>query len=807
MDNDEYIDIAIMKYYIDDNSSKKMIEIRSNEKMKFSNEFFEDEVRDGFFVPALIKQEWAVGLEILHEIDIVCEKHGIQYFADWGTLLATVRHQGYIPWDDDLDIAMKREDYNRFMEIGPKELPEGFEIHNFQTHEDHWLFLARVVNKGRICFEEEHLEKYHQFPYIVSVDIFVLDYVSADEEQEQKRDKDALFTIALADGISEGMYSLEVREEGLRRVEQFSGLKIDRNLEGDALRRRLYYIAQELFAKFSEDEAKELTQLFPFGLKNKNFRFPKEYYDNFIRLPYENTTIPVPLYYEKILHKRYRDFMKLIKCGGAHEYPYFQEQIDNLKRILDFEMPEYKFSPDQLRECQSGDDEAEKEVYSYKELAKECLAGMVQLSRQVIIELEHLNWDGAIQSLQEGQQLAIDLGTMIEAVKGEGHASIASLERYCESVYVISEHIIAHAEENAGRRLNEEEKQRIERQLETDIQNICQIFENYIFRRREIVFLPYKACAWNTMKSMWEEAVADPKTDVYVVPIPYFYKKYDGSFRAFPEEKLEYPAELNVLDYESFDLALHHPDMIVFQNPYDQWNPSTSVLPQFYSDKLQQMTDKLVYIPPYIMDDFTMNDERYYTNMKHYVTMPGVVRADEVVVQSEAMRNVYISKLTEFAGEDTKSIWERKIVVGKCETQKCSLTGQSEGDAPTKIQGRKKIAYYINASFLVEHRQDGLSKLKRVFQAFAENKEQIQVLFCAHNQLKAATEMVCPDLWNEYLEFVNQYIESDWLTIMDDMNWMNNVIAQANAYYGDGGYLALKIHEEGKPVMIQGVTI
>ena len=54
---------------------------------------------------------------------------------------------------------------------------------------------------------------------------------------------------------------------------------------------------------------------------------------------------------------------------------------------------------------------------------------------------------------------------------------------------------------------------------------------------------------------------------------------------------------------------------------------------------------------------------------------------------------------------------------------------------------------------------------------------------------------------------MNQYIGSDWLTIMDDMNWMNDVIAEANAYYGDGGYLALKIHEEGKPVMIQGVTI
>lgn len=103
-------------------------------QFRFTNEYFEDEVRDGFFVPSLIKQEWAAGLEILNEIDKVCQNHNIQYFADWGTLLATVRHKGYIPWDDDLDITMKREDYRRFCEIAPDELPDGFEIHNFQNH-------------------------------------------------------------------------------------------------------------------------------------------------------------------------------------------------------------------------------------------------------------------------------------------------------------------------------------------------------------------------------------------------------------------------------------------------------------------------------------------------------------------------------------------------------------------------------------------------------------------------------------------------------------------------------------------------
>ena len=78
--------------------------------MTFNNTYFEDEVRDGFFVPSEIKRAWVAELEVLSEIDKICKKHNIQYFADRGVLLATVRHEGFILWDDDLDIVIKRED-------------------------------------------------------------------------------------------------------------------------------------------------------------------------------------------------------------------------------------------------------------------------------------------------------------------------------------------------------------------------------------------------------------------------------------------------------------------------------------------------------------------------------------------------------------------------------------------------------------------------------------------------------------------------------------------------------------------------
>lgn len=764
----------------------------TNDSLVFPNKYFEDEVRAGFFVPAQIKQEWAAALEVLHAIDRVCREHGIQYFADWGTLLATVRHQGYIPWDDDIDIVMKRADYKRFLEIAKQELPAGYDIQNFQTRDDCWLFLTRIINKDRICFEEDHLEQFHQFPYIVSVDIFVLDYVCVDEEREQQRNQEVLHTIALADALADGVVSTEAAERWFLQTEKASGQKIDRTLEGVAMRRQLYGIAQSMFERFSEAEAKELTQLFPFGLKDKRFRFPKEYYDKSIRLPYENTTIEVPLYYEKMLRKRYGDYMRLVRTWDSHEYPYYQEQIDNLKKILDFELPEYKFFVEQLREHRGVSD---RQGETFKELVAECIHGMEQLTGQAVICVRQCDWEGVFQNLQESQQLAIDLGTMIEQVRGEGHICVSHLETFCESVYEIS----LMLDEYIGKKetVQEADIAVIAERLNNVLQLVQQSVEDNIFQRREVVFLPYKAEYWETMADLWRTAEADSRTDVYVVPIPYYYKNFDGSVRAMAEEQNGYPAEVELTDYHSFDLEFRHPDVIYFQNPYDEWNPATSVLPQFYSSRLQQATDCLIYADPYMVEDFTAEDGRAYTNLSHYVTRPGVVRADEVIVPSEAMRKMYISRLAEFAGEETRGIWEKKIHVSDELAQKDAKS--------TPVKRKKVIAYYINASFLVEHQEAGIQKIERSFQVFEANKEGIEVIYCEHNQLETATGMESEELWERYLGMMEKYRDCVGVTVISEQTDIHEVVSKADAFYGDGGCLALEMSLAGKPVMIQDV--
>ena len=93
-------------------------------------------------------------LAILEEIDKICKRHKIEYWLDGGTLLGAVRHGGFIPWDDDIDIGMSQEDEKRFEEIAPKELPDWLYLQTPQSDpgsKNHRSFLFLIQDISKIC--------------------------------------------------------------------------------------------------------------------------------------------------------------------------------------------------------------------------------------------------------------------------------------------------------------------------------------------------------------------------------------------------------------------------------------------------------------------------------------------------------------------------------------------------------------------------------------------------------------------------------------------------------------------------------
>lgn len=114
-------------------------------------------------------------IEILTEVDRICVKYGIQYYLSDGTLLGAIRHGGFIPWDDDLDISMLRKDYNKFLEVAEKELDKSYFLQTSKT--DKYYDIDHIPTKIRhngSLFIEEYGKKYNQGVYI---DIFPMDNV------------------------------------------------------------------------------------------------------------------------------------------------------------------------------------------------------------------------------------------------------------------------------------------------------------------------------------------------------------------------------------------------------------------------------------------------------------------------------------------------------------------------------------------------------------------------------------------------------------------------------------------------------
>lgn len=98
-------------------------------------------------------------IEILDEIVRICKKNNIKYFLNYGTLIGTVRHQGYIPWDDDIDIGMTRTDYNKFTTMATKELSDRFELCNYKNEENHLQNFMKIRLKNTMMVEAYNEDK------------------------------------------------------------------------------------------------------------------------------------------------------------------------------------------------------------------------------------------------------------------------------------------------------------------------------------------------------------------------------------------------------------------------------------------------------------------------------------------------------------------------------------------------------------------------------------------------------------------------------------------------------------------------
>ena len=770
---------------------------------EFQEEYFEDEVLEGFYVPSMIKRCWAAELEVLYEFDRICQKYNIMYFANWGTLLAAVRHGGMMPWDDDVDVVMTRNEFERFFTVAQGELPSEYHFVRFETSKTCWQFIINLMNSSSMRFDPDYMERHHGFPYMAGLDIFILDHYCPNEDEAEHWRNTIKRILVAADLLWEERLTGKQLEKELCEIEQITGRKIHRSSNLYDMRMELYIFARNECAKYNGQTTKYVSQMLPWGIFHNRYHL-REDYEYVIRVPFENMEISIPLFYNKLLTEKYNNYFYDCKNGyTAHGYPYYEEQRKALGENVDF-VPQFHFSRELLK------DGGEERIPRIKRISMEYDSYFKQISaqfRSCIHSGRQFEFGGiSIEELMDCQSQAITYGQYLEEVKGEGAAAVKILEQYCEAIYRFSE-ILPQSGFTSDKNDFSLKLHEAAMKIVSDICRLTVELSEYIrsniLDRTTVMFVPYKAKHWQVFHSIWQAAKQDPQCDVYVVPSPYQYIKYDGTPVCSRFEQSGYPKEVAITPYPEFDFEKAGADIIYFQNPYDNYNMAVHVSPQFYSSNLKQNCKKLVYIPYFREDDFVKSDEKQYYNMRYYCTMPGVVNADKIILASEALKLVYVQKLCDFAGEDTKGIWESKILA----------MGASLYQMPTKEAAAKKlceqgivlepgkwVVYYISISALCEKRQAALEKMDRALECLCQHRENISCVWVMDPAIRQYLDAYDSKLAMEFYKLAEKY--KAYIKIVQELRQAGLLADFCDAYYGDPSVLMHKFVQAAKPVMV-----
>lgn len=294
--------------------------------LTFPEEYFLGETRDDFYIEPMMKCAWAAQLEVLEVIREVCEKHNIPYFAAYGTLLGAVRHKGFIPWDDDVDIMMLRKDYERFCQIAPSELPDDYHLKTPFCSENPNTTFGRVVNTLTISYSPEQLAKYHGCPYIVGVDIFPFDTLPINPKEEAMQ---AQIVDILVSTFKNYQSDPDSVLELLPDLEQLCNIKFDMTKK---LEIQLLQTAETISKMYSNTKGNIVSCL----ANNTNYvkHYNREWFGKGIQLPFENITLPAPKNYDAVLTTMYGSNYMIPVREITHDYPFYKKQTEAFKASL-----------------------------------------------------------------------------------------------------------------------------------------------------------------------------------------------------------------------------------------------------------------------------------------------------------------------------------------------------------------------------------------------------------------------------------------------------------------------------------------
>ncbi len=305
--------------------------------------------------------------------------------------------------------------------------------------------------------------------------------------------------------------------------------------------------------------------------------------------------------------------------------------------------------------------------------------------------------------------------------------------------------------------------------------------------KKEIFFLPYKASMWDSLESVWKAADEDKEHCIaYVMPIPYADLTPERTVAEWHCERQLFPAGIPTLDWQTFDLTEIRPDAIFIHNPYDQYNAVTSVEARYYSNKLNECTDKLIYIPYYATTGGMAEMQRMCS---------AYLNADYIVIQSSYFRKLFDESIPD----------EKFLPFGSPKFDKvlhmCMHPPKTPKAWEIKMRGRKVYFYNTSLGGMLYDTGTFLKKMEYVFQTFKGRKDAC-LIWRPHPLMESTFSSMRKEFYPQYTQLRKTFIEEN-IGIYDDTPDIEKTIALSDVYIGDSGTSVTSLFAvAGKPMFL-----
>lgn len=290
--------------------------------LELPEDYLNEEERCGFIVTKERKELWAVLLDLLSQFDIACKSLNINYYAGGGTALGAVRHKGFIPWDDDIDLYVLRDDYNKLCEKHEKLFSYPYFFQTEWTDPGTIRGHAQLRNSETTAILNSERGRHCTFNQGAFIDIFPIDNLP-DGDEERKHFVKKLRWLKFA-----ARNYAEVTTKDPAKVNKYRYLikKTISYIVGPYYRKHsinfFYKKLEETVQMYNRESCAECGEIV-FDPGNYGLVFRKECFNESIRVPFEMITIPISTKSGEMLTKQYGDWSKMVKQDTSHGEVFF----------------------------------------------------------------------------------------------------------------------------------------------------------------------------------------------------------------------------------------------------------------------------------------------------------------------------------------------------------------------------------------------------------------------------------------------------------------------------------------------------